>query len=129
MQLWRDRTRAETATTVAPIAAVLTALASAVVATTGLSLNWRRQRRESTLRAWGECSDDTRKNRYELLRMLGRPALPEVIVVPLVDHSPLPPDGSQLNDDQRREVVLKMVTRAERPRATGGASGRRGVRP
>jgi hypothetical protein len=109
VQVLRNQTWSHAVRTAAPVAGVLVALCSLVIAATGLALNWRRQRRESTLNAWTEWSDATRDDRRDLVRLLGRPVLSDAFGTALVNDSPLPPDGPQLDEDQRKDVRSTLI--------------------
>jgi hypothetical protein len=71
----QDESLAATAKAAAPVAAVVVALISVVVAASGVIANYRRSRREATIKAWTDWSDATIEDRRTMTRYFGLGAL------------------------------------------------------
>lgn len=74
-QLLQDRPFAQAVISSAPLAAVTVALMSFVATAAGLVANWQRQRREATIKAWGDWSNGSAQDRRVLTRAFGAEAL------------------------------------------------------
>lgn len=107
VQVIRDRTWWQAIRTGAPVGAVLVGLLSLVVTAVSLTANWRRQRREATLRAWSEWSDKTIGARQRITRTVGMKAMPAELAQALVDDVSYSSGDVDLTSEESRRKLLK----------------------
>jgi len=114
----RNNSLLQAVKTTAPVVGALIALASLLVTITGLAANWRRQKREATLKAWAEWSDNSLPARRALLSSIGRQALTEDVGLALANGTPLPADCpvglTEQNRSDVRKDMLKVLNGLER---------------